>query len=135
MKDLSVRKPGATDSTAAFHHPGKLRVYRIYKAGQRQPLYVGVVHGSGQSVAGRLRQHVSGTKVGGPTSETKQLHDELKKIKDLSQVLVRYGDIDAPKRFRHDPKFASGVEKVLTALLRPKFYDRKTTSFEEIEED
>jgi hypothetical protein len=134
MKDLSTKKPGAKDPAAKFYDRGKLRVYRIYKAGQSKPLYIGMVRGASKSVVDRLREHQSGKKVGRATSETKQLADALAAVTDPSQLLIRYGEIDAPKRFRNDAKFLHGVEMLLQAALKPQIYNPGSLSFEEVEE-
>jgi hypothetical protein len=134
LKDLAAKKAAAPPSAGAFHDKGKMRVYRIYKKGSRKPLYVGMVHGSDQSVAQRIQDHLSGKKVGQAKSETKQLADALKAVKDQSEMLIRYGEITPPKGFRDGAKFVHGVEMLLQSMLQPQIYNPGSLTFEEVEE-
>ena len=125
LKDLKAGKVGK------FGDRGKLRVYRIHPAGSGRPLYIGMVHGATQSVAGRIADHLKGKKVGKQTSETYQLSKALREAPDDGKLMIRFADIDPPARFRNNKKFFHGVEMLLQAALKPQIDNPGSLTFED----
>jgi hypothetical protein len=126
VSDLDNDRPAA----APFAEPGKLRLYRITRDGRN--VYFGIVHAPGQSVSKRIKSHLQNT---GWTaaqrrrSESKQLAQRLQDKKKTT--FVRYANIDAPPRYRKDPKYLHAIELLAQSALRPQIYIPQNLTFED----
>jgi hypothetical protein len=135
LRDLNTRTP----ASRAFFEKGKLRLYRICRRGAPRPLYVGMVHGAGQSVARRIQDHLNPNKVGrSPRSATRALLVELMRdtpAAELNRLMIRFAEPPVPAGFRNNPQFLHAVELLAQQALDAKHRNMGDVVTFEDEED
>jgi len=115
VSDIINRRAAAI---TGFDDKGKLRMYRITRGGK--DLYFGIVSGPGQSVSSRIRDHFKNTRRSVPQPKLGESEQLGKLLQGKKTTFVRYADINAPLRYRNDPKYLHAIQVLAQNALHPQ---------------